>query len=241
MTIDRQVTYCEVEGHPVGVESFAPAAGRPATILLLHGRDGPDGVAGDRSYRDLAAALAGAEFRVLLPRYFDRTVEFEPPRGELDAVGSEVEQYGLWLDAIGQILRADPAWPMPVGLLGYSLGGYLALTLAMTRPGVAAVAACYAGVPTPFAGLAGNLPPTLILHGAADAVVPVGEAATLADLCRRHRVPHEVRMYPGAGHGFCGADAEDAIGRVVSFFRRHLGTNWRAVPGCPPDTGRNVH
>jgi len=238
MGVERSVTCCDVEGHPIGVESFAPSAGgRAPTVVLLHGRDGPDGVAGDRGYRDLAVTVAGAGFRVLLPRYFDRTHGLEPPRGELDALGCEVERYGLWLEAIGCVLRADPAVTWPAGLLGYSLGGYLALTVAMTRPGFAAVAVCYAGVPAAFAGLAGNLPPVLILHGSEDRVVPVSEAAALAKLAGRNRVPHEVHIYPGAGHGFQGPDGENAVRRVTEFLRRHLGHANAAEPSGTPDRG----
>lgn len=222
MGVERQVISYDVDGYPVRVESFTPAAGPLPTVMLLHGRDGPDGIAGDRPYRGLAAAVAGAGFRVLFPHYFDRTPDAGPPGGELDELGREVERYGLWLAAVGGVLRSDTGITRSVGLLGYSLGGYLALTAAMARPGFGAVAACYAGVPTPFAGLAANLPPTLVLHGAADRVVPVSEAAALEKLLRRHRIPHEVHIYPGAGHGFCGPDAEDAVARVSAFFRRHL-------------------
>src|SRR5262245_65532019 len=238
MGVERSVTCCDVEGHPIGVESFAPSAGgRAPTVVLLHGRDGPAGVAGDRGYRDLAVTVAGAGFRVLLPRYFDRTDRLEPPRAELDALGCEVERYGLWLEAIGCVLRADPAVTSPAGLLGYSLGGYLALTVAMTRPGFAAVAVCCAGVPAPFAGLAGNLPPVLILHGSEGRVVPVSVAAALARLAGRNRVPHDVRIYPGAGHGFQGPDGEDAVRRVTEFLRRHLGRADAAELAGAPDRG----
>ncbi len=216
---------CTVDGHSVRVEWFLPAAGQaPPTVLLLHGRDGPAGIAGDRSYQDLASAVAAGGFRVALPWYFDRVPEAEPPGDPLDEIGREIERYGLWLRAIGAVLRVAPEITRPVGLLGYSLGGYLALTAAMSWPGIAAVAVCYAGVPTPFVGLAGNLPPTLVLHGLADAVIPASAAKTLGALLRRHRVPHEIHLYPAAGHGFHGEDAEDAVRRVAAFFHQRLGS-----------------
>jgi dienelactone hydrolase len=224
--IERTVYSCTVSGHAVGVESFAPVPAPSALPLLalLHGRDGPDGVAGDRGYSDLARAVAEGGFRVLLPRYFDRTRDCEPDdEGDaLGRIGREVEQYGLWLEAIGAVLREGRVAGQSVGLLGYSLGGYLALTAAMAWREVAAVAVCYAGFPTTFTALAGGLPPTLVLHGGKDRVVPREEVAVLAGLLRTHRVAHEVHLYPDAGHGFCGADAEDAVSRVVEFFRRRL-------------------
>lgn len=231
MDIERSVYSCTVSGHAIGVESFTPAPATPSLplVVLLHGRDGPDGVAGDRGYSDLARAVALGGFRVLLPRYFDRTRDCEPDSGEdtLDRIGREVEQYGLWLEAIGGVLRASRGASQSVGLLGYSLGGYLALTAAMAWREVAAVAVCYAGFPTPFAGLAGNLPPTLVLHGGKDGVVSREEVSALTGLLRTHRIPREIHLYPDAGHGFCGMDAEDALSRVVKFFRRHMSDKGR--------------
>jgi carboxymethylenebutenolidase len=224
--MQRTVYSCPVNGHEVGVESFSPTAppGPLPLVLLLHGRDGPDGVAGDRGYRDLGRAVAGGGFRVLLPHYFDRTRDGEPDRGDggLDQIGREVEHYGLWLEAVGGVLRASRESGQRVGLVGFSLGGYLALTRAMAWREVAAVAVCYSGIPAPFADLAASLPPTLVLHGGEDRVIPVGEALALAQLLRRHCVHHELHVYPHAGHGFSGADAEDAVGRVLAFFHKHL-------------------
>jgi dienelactone hydrolase len=208
-------------GIVIAIETIAPhsSADHLGTVILLHGRDGPDGIAGDRGYRDIAKAIAAAGFRVLLPHYFDRTQAcgLENDGGELDALGGEIERYGLWLEAIGGILKEESATGRPIGLVGYSLGGYLALTAAMVQRAVKGLVVCYAGVPTPFMGMAGSLPPTLILHGGLDQVIPVSESTALARLLHQHRVPHNVHIYPNAGHGFCGTDAEDALSRIVHF------------------------
>ena len=82
---------------------------------------------------------------------------------------------------------------------------------------------CYAGVPTPFAKLAANLPPTLILHGSQDRVVPVNEASNLAKLLRRNRIPHVLHIYRDSAHGFSGPDAEDALMRAIGFLQQYLG------------------
>ena len=75
MTVDSHLHYIDDCGFPVGIETYVPSetAETLATVIMLHGRDGPDGVAGDRSYRDIAMTIASAGFRVLLPRYFKRT------------------------------------------------------------------------------------------------------------------------------------------------------------------------
>jgi carboxymethylenebutenolidase len=61
-----------------------------------------------------------------------------------------------------------------------------------------------------------------VLHGSADPIVPVANAYAVEALLRRQNVPHEVKVYPGEGHGFRGAAEKDATQRALSFLRRHL-------------------
>jgi carboxymethylenebutenolidase len=67
-----------------------------------------------------------------------------------------------------------------------------------------------------------RMPPVLVLHGAADRVVPVEEARKLEQLLRDRGVPFEAHIYPGQGHGFTGEDRRDAATRVLDFFDRRL-------------------
>jgi carboxymethylenebutenolidase len=111
----------------------------------------------------------------------------------------------------------------PVGLLGVSLGAYLALSVATQEPRVGAVVACSGGLPDAFAERASRMPPTLVLHGEADTVVPVSEARKLERLLRVASPESEVKVYPGQGHVLGVAESLDALGRAVAFFGRHLG------------------
>jgi dienelactone hydrolase len=74
------------------------------------------------------------------------------------------------------------------------------------------------------------MPPTLIIHGDRDEVVPVREATSLRDLLRKGEREHEFRLYRGVGHCFVSpkggldwAAALDAKRRTFSFLSRHLG------------------
>jgi carboxymethylenebutenolidase len=67
-----------------------------------------------------------------------------------------------------------------------------------------------------------RLPPVLILHGDADSVVPVEKAYMLERIFQEAKVPYEMHIYPGAGHGFRGADHEDARKRTREFFDTHV-------------------
>jgi carboxymethylenebutenolidase len=60
------------------------------------------------------------------------------------------------------------------------------------------------------------------LHGDADRRVPLAEGKALVDLAKTFGQPAEMVVYPGAGHGFSGADDLDAERHTVAFFRQHL-------------------
>ena len=229
-TVSEQTWRCAGKGEPILLEAFVPEIGAGARpgVILLHGRDGPNSPVGDRTHRDLARSIATRGFVAVLPHYFDRTAgraEGNDP-GELGRFGWEIEQFGIWIETVGEVLEDVASRsvidPMRLGCLGFSLGAYLALTVGMTGGRVRAVVEWSGGVPTPFAPSARRLPPTLVLHGDSDDVVAVSEAHALIKLLRYHRIAHDMRIYPGAGHGFTGADAADALERTVAFLEDSL-------------------
>jgi carboxymethylenebutenolidase len=67
-----------------------------------------------------------------------------------------------------------------------------------------------------------RMPPVLILHGEDDRVVPVSEATKLQQLLERAGTPYEIKLYPGAGHGFNGLQLMDAGRRTVQFLNKYL-------------------
>ncbi|MFF9348875.1 alpha/beta fold hydrolase [Streptomyces sp. NPDC014734] len=70
----------------------------------------------------------------------------------------------------------------------------------------------------------GNGTPTLIVHGAADRVTPVGQAHELyRSLLRAGRAPVELYVYPDEGHEFTGGGhLLDAAARVEEWLATHL-------------------
>ncbi len=69
-------------------------------------------------------------------------------------------------------------------------------------------------------------PPVLLIHGDADAIVPVDHSENLAAKLEQSRVPVKVLIVPGGGHGalFPGksAGAPDYVAATVEWFDRHL-------------------
>src|SRR5262249_2862480 len=92
---------------------------------------------------------------------------------------------------------------------------------------IAAVVDYYGGLPAeirrfPFARIA-SMPPTLILHGEKDEIVPGQEARDLEKLLKKNKRLCTMKLYPAQGHIFQGKDEWDSARRCVAFLKEHLG------------------
>jgi non-heme chloroperoxidase len=63
--------------------------------------------------------------------------------------------------------------------------------------------------------------PTLILHGDADQIVPIGASALLTAKLVRNST---LKVYPGAPHGMCTTHAEQVNADLLAFLKRDHGT-----------------
>ena len=206
----------ESGGRRIAVEWFAAEGGTPApAVLLLHGADG---LAFADRYRVAAGLISGAGYHVALPHYLDRTGERRVSYATLR------DQYPLWAgtvrDAVGWLAGQPGVAAGRLGLVGVSLGAALALTVAADDTRVKAVVDTSGPLPE---GLSGRLPPTLILHGEEDRIVPVSQARAVARRLAEAGTPHEIQVYPGQGHALSGPAQFDAAARIAAFLGRHLG------------------
>ena len=198
-----------------------PRPGKHPAVLLVHGSGGP--ISGVDPYGEKAA---GFGVHVFVPHYFERT-------GHTWVSPANIEKYFVdWLETLGEAIsfaEMQPGVdPDRIGLLGFSLGGYLSLSRATYDPRIACVAELFGGLPEHFVKDAGKLPPTLILHGDADSTVPVDEAYKLKALLEENRVPHAMKIYSGQGHHFTGLVQMDALRRIAMFFQEHLAAKRRS-------------
>jgi carboxymethylenebutenolidase len=205
----------ESGGVPIAVERYEAGSGGPRPgVMLLHGSDGP----GPR-YRAAARLLASAGYHAFLVHYLDRTGQ---SRASFATIGRNLP---AWIatarDAVGFVARQPGVLPAPIGVLGISLGGGLAIATAQAEPRVGAVVNYFGFVPSAF-DPGGRLPPVLVLHGARDRIVPVQNATALKALLEARGIPNEVQIYADQGHGFTGAAAIDAARRITAFFGRYL-------------------
>jgi carboxymethylenebutenolidase len=140
-----------------------------------------------------------------------------------------------WTRTVGDALTFATTLPdvddSRMALLGYSLGAFLSLTYAPTDPRVKAVVAYYGGVsPGDMPNAMEHMPPTLLLHGTYDRIVPVRRSIEAFEQLRLKARPVDVVIYPKVGHGFTlhargGWDevvGEDSWERTLSFLNFHF-------------------
>jgi carboxymethylenebutenolidase len=233
-------------GKPIKVHRFEPATAekRPA-VLLLHGADGP--VANQALYHGAARRLAARGYQVLFVHYFDRTDSGEK---EVQGIGEQFKRslrgaatpeqqavcrarFEEWRAAVHDAVVYARTLPgvdgERVGLVGFSLGAYLALSVAADQDrGITAVVEFFGGLPPETRERLKRLPPVLGFHGDQDRTVPVQEAKDLHDLLALKRLPGEVHIYKGVGHVFLTDGqirwdaAVDAESRTATFLAKHL-------------------
>jgi carboxymethylenebutenolidase len=185
-------------------------------VLLLHGSGGLHFYNGGAIHR-YARALASQGFVAVVVHYFDATGTFSAEDED------ERRYYDEWVKTARRAISTVRARPdvdtARVGLLGHSLGAYLAIGVAAEDRRVTTVVDMSGGLEPWIAKRATRLPPALILHGTDDDVVPPSAAELLAHFLADHHMPYEMRLYPGEGHGF-GSQAEgDALARAAEFLR----------------------
>jgi carboxymethylenebutenolidase len=215
--ISTLTTTFQSEDKLIRIDMFRPnGGGRHPIVLALHGSGG----FANLHYNDFAQMLADRGFAVFVPHYFDAT-------GTTWAYPQTIrEHHRRWISAVSEAIefagKQEFADPESVGIVGFSLGAYLALALASLRPGVRAVVDYFGGMPDEIIAEMKHCPAVLILHGDRDLTVPVTEAFKLESLLKSRNVPHEMKIYKGAGHGFRGMDMMDAAQRTYFFLKQHL-------------------
>ncbi len=216
--ITQSQTTFDSGGKTIGLDCYLPTANghRFPAVIGLHGSGG-----GHASMSDPAELLAAQGFAVYILHYFDRT-------GTIGVVDKQtaMRHFPLWgktlWDAISHVERQDIVDRNRIGLLGFSLGAYLALSVAAVDSRVQAVVEFFGGLPKEIKFFMRRLCPVLILHGDADPTVPVEEAHHLREVLEQKNIPYEMQIYPGVGHSFTADIWQDARGRTLAFLQKYL-------------------
>ncbi len=75
---------------------------------------------------------------------------------------------------------------------------------------------------SPLTFISPQSPPTLLLQGGADNLVPPGQAILVKDKLQSLGIPNQYVLYPTAGHGWTGPDLDDSFNKIAAFVSLHV-------------------
>ena len=75
---------------------------------------------------------------------------------------------------------------------------------------------------SPIVHVSPDDPPTLLIHGDKDDLVPISNSQRIHEAFQQNKVKSEFITIAGAGHGFQGEDAKRASAAMVSWFEQTL-------------------
>lgn len=188
--------------------------------------------------KDVARRYANEGYVVVAPDLYSRLGNQVVPNGNSDLAGklmsSLKQEDGLKdLQATIAYLKTVPEVDAArIGVTGFCMGGSYALMLPCVSQDIKAAVPFYGQVPSPDAPLQKLASPVLYIYGEEDGWITKADVQRLTNALKRYNKPGEIKTYPGAAHAFFNdtrpdvykaAEAKDAWGRAVKFFRQHLG------------------
>lgn len=212
-------------------ELYTPAgAGSTGLVVMAYGTDGfVDNGRGPwkTMMRGYAEDLAARGMFALIPKYFAKTGTPDDGPAALQVLAKRHDWGTALVDTVTAakgLSRVDPA---RIGMLGFSLGGYLCLlTRSVVKP-----KALVAFFPPVFDGIgpAGSVPIAQIHHGMSDAF-PTGfeNADAIKKILEVEKTDVKVFGYKGGTHGFASPSAadktaaDDSRAETVKFFATRL-------------------
>lgn len=215
---------------PFELFNLVPAGKQPA-IVIVYGTAGmlePYGT----HIRSFAGDLAARGFVILLPNHFHGT----GTSAGFDAYQAFPQKRDIWVSTLNDCVRyaksRDDVKDGKIGLLGFSMGGHLALRTAKLTGGskVNALVEFFAPIKQEVFRELGtgieSLPFLQIHHGTADETVKPAETAELVRLLKaakkKEGADYEVHWYDGEGHGFRNPADSKSRQLTGDFFDKHL-------------------
>lgn len=184
----------------------------------------------NENIKDIARRFAHEGFVALAPDLYHGKVASEPNEAQklvmeldMNAAVKEIQQ------AIAFLVKQDNVAPKKVGIVGFCMGGRLALMTARIEPNLGATVAFY-GSPLTAQEATEVKAPVLGLYGDKDQSNPVAKIKAMQDALTQAGIKNEFHIYPGAMHAFFNdtqpsynmAAATDAWPRTLAWFRDNL-------------------
>jgi len=213
-----------------GVDAFLSrptATGKHPALIVLHEWWGMDS-----HFRDLSRKLAREGYVVLVPDLYHGQLTMDPEIAARLKTSLDLER--AVQDILGGVpyLRGLPFVDGErVGIVGFCMGGGLALLAACRQPSWKAAVIYFQSLfPDPME-LEGLSCPLLGHYGEEDDVTPLSEVEEFRATLEKGNKEHEIHLYPGAGHAFTNdmhperyhAEAtEISWTRTLEFLSKHL-------------------
>ena len=113
-----------------------------------------------------------------------------------------------------------------VGAVGFCMGGSLAIAWSCTDDRLKAIAPFYSFNPKPLEAIQRACP---VVGSFPERDPTTAQGKKLDEVLDQHKIPHDIKVYPGAAHSFFNAGrnfnpeaADDAWKRMLGFFSEHL-------------------
>lgn len=120
--------------------------------------------------------------------------------------------------------------PKRIAAIGYCFGGTTVLELARSGADLAGVVSFHGGLGTPAQEDARNIKgKVLVLHGAADPLVPPQEVAAFQDEMRKANVDWQMMFYGGAVHSFTNPQSGNDPSKGVAYNEKADKRSWEAM------------
>jgi carboxymethylenebutenolidase len=217
-----------------------PATGGPFPVVLVAAE-----IFGLNPYiKDVCRRLAKAGYYAIVPDLYTRKADLTKitVMAEIMPIVNTKFDTELVADYDATVAFAQASGKADtarMAITGFCRGGRTTLVYAAANPKLKAAAAWYGPlggatneyVPkTAMDRVAEVKVPVLGLYGAKDAGIPVEQVEKFFAALKAAGIPAELVMYPEAGHGFHAdfrpdnyrkADAEDAWGRMLAWFRKY--------------------
>lgn len=184
--------------------------------------------------RGVADRFAEKGYVALAPDLWRGKVASEPDEAGKLFMALNVDQAAKDLRGAVQHLGQHAAvGQRPVGVIGFCMGGQLALYAGTVAPEIAAVVDCYGVHPNVQPDFSKLKAPVLGLFGGQDGFVSAEAREGLDRQLSAAGIQHEFHTYPDADHAFLNetnehydaARAQDAWGKIDGFLGRHLKRN----------------
>ncbi len=181
---------------------------------------------------EVTERFAKAGFTALAPDLYEGETTTSPDEAGKLFMALNIEQTEKALRGAGEfLLRHDACSSATLGVIGFCMGGQLALFAAGANGNIGAVVDFYGVHPSVKPDFAALRAPVLGCFAENDSMVTPDVVGELERTLLENGVTPDFHIYPGADHAFFNDTrgevynaeaAQDAWERTLSFFRKHL-------------------